>query len=373
MANTQARPKILPLTSIRFFAALYVMLFHSVPTIPSQSDHHGVLARILMLGNIAVPFFFLLSGFILAIVYLANSTAIDKHKFYLARFARIYPMYVAAMLLDLPHFLYTQRYVTHETWRHTGAVILTAIALMQAWFVSLLGLNPPGWSLSAEAFFYLLFPFIGTIVWRMRERMLLPFAVFVYIGGTLLVQIISYTNVGWWQQACSPLEHLYTFVLGICVAKLFVWIGADEVRSRTLQRHAPLLLLGSLAAFFAVPIFEIPVREQLLQHGVEMPLFALILLALASGNVVLSTLFSANWLVVLGEASFALYLIHVPLNSFMRRPIERYGMPAFLIYVALTIGLSVACIQWLETPARRWIMEKERTRRLKTEATSVMA
>ena len=261
-------------------------------------------------------------------------------------------MYVAAMLLDLPHFLYTQRYVTHETWRHTGAVILTATALMQAWFVSLLGLNPPGWSLSAEAFFYLLFPFIGTIVWRMRERMLLPFAVFVYIGGTLLVQIISYTNVGWWQQACSPLEHLYTFVLGICVAKLFVWIGADEVRSRTLQRYAPLLLLGSLAAFFAVPIFEIPV---------------------ASGNVVLSTLFSANWLVVLGEASFALYLIHVPLNSFMRRPIERYGMPAFLIYVALTIGLSVACIQWLETPARRWIMEKERTRRLKTEATSVMA
>ena len=93
MATTQAESKILPLTSARFFAALYVMLFHSVPTIPSQGNPHGVLTRIIGLGYVGVPFFFLLSGFILAIVYLKNSTPIDKRKFYLARFARIYPLY----------------------------------------------------------------------------------------------------------------------------------------------------------------------------------------------------------------------------------------------------------------------------------------
>jgi peptidoglycan/LPS O-acetylase OafA/YrhL len=373
MANTQAKSKILPLTSVRFFVALYVLLFHAIPGIPSHRHDHGVLARIIGVGYVCVPFFFLLSGFILAIVYLNNSASVDKRKFYLARFARIYPLYLVAMSLDLPHFLYTQRYITHQSWGHSIAVILAAGGLVQAWFASLQGFNQPGWSLSVEAFFYLLFPFIGGIVWRMRERVLLPFAVCVYAGGTLLVWIISHTTMGRQQQACSPLEHLYAFVLGICLAKLFVWISADSARSQTLQRCAPWLLLGSLAAFFAVPVFDLSVPEMLMQHGVQVPLFALILLAFASGNVVISTLFSASWLVVLGEASFALYLIHAPLNTIMRRPIERYGMPAFLIYVVVTIGLSVASIYWLENPARRWILEKERARSLKTEATSVMA
>ena len=373
MATTQAESKILPLTSVRFFAALYVMLFHSVPGIPSQHGHHGVLTRIIGLGYVSVPFFFLLSGFILAVVYLKDSRPIDRHKFYLARFARIYPLYLAATLLDLPHFFYTQRHITHQSWRHSIGVLLATVGLVQAWFANLQGLNFPEWSLSVEAFFYLLFPFIGAALWRMRGRVMWPFAILVYAGGTLLVRIISHTNVSLLRQACSPIEHLYTFVLGICLAKLFVTIGADEDRLRALQRCAPWFLIGSVAAFLIFPIFNFSVPEMLMQHGVLMPLFALILLAFASGNAIFSNLFSANWLVVLGEASFALYLIHVPVATIMRRPIERYGIPAFLIYVAVTIALSVASIYWLETPARRWILETERVRNLETEAASVPA
>lgn len=372
MATTQAESKILPLTSARFFAALYVMLYHSIPLIPSQRGHHGALKRIIGLGYVAVPFFFLLSGFILAVVYLKNSTTVDKRKFYLARFARIYPLYLAAMLLDLPHFLYVQRYIKHQSWEQTIGVLVATGSLAQAWFVNLQGLNPPGWSLSAEAFFYLLFPFIGVALWRMSGKFVWPFAILIY-AGTLLGRFISHANGSTPRQPYNPLEHLYAFVLGICLAKLFVWIGAAAVRSQTLRRWAPWLLMGSFAAFLAIPILDLPVPELLLKHGILMPLFALILLAFASGNVVISTLFSANWLVMLGEASFAVYLIHFPINSIMRYSIERYGMPVYLIYVALTIGLSVASLYWLETPARRWILDKERVRSLETEATSVLA
>ena len=371
MVNTRVKPKILPLTSARFFAALYVTLFHTLPGVPSQSGQHGVVSRIIGLGYVSVSFFFLLSGFILAVVYLKDSRPVDKRKFYLARFARIYPLYLAAILLDLPHFLNAQRHITHETWGHSIGVLLVTGGLVQAWFADLQGLNQPGWSLSVEAFFYLLFPFIGAALWRMRGRLMWPFAILIYAGGTLLVRTISATNISLQQQACSPLEHLYAFVLGICLAKFFMWISADTTRAQTLQHYAPWLLLGSLAAFLATPVFKLPTPEMLMQHGVQLPLFAMILLAFASGNVVISNLFSANWLVVLGEASFALYLIHVPLSTIMRRPIERYGMPAFLIYVATTIGLSVASIYWLETPARLWILEKEKSRALETEATSV--
>ncbi len=359
---------------MRFFAALYVMLFHTVPRIPSQTGQHGVVSRIIALGYVGVSFFFLLSGFILAVVYLRNLPTVDKRKFYLARFARIYPLYLTAILLDFPHFLYTQRHITHQSWVHSISVLVATGGLVQVWFTDLQGLNQPGWSLSAEAFFYLLFPFIGAALWRMRGRLMWPFAILVYAGGTLLVRIISTTNMSLQQQACSPLEHLYTFVLGICLAKFFLWIDADTARSHVLQRYAPWLLVGSLATFLAVPAFDLPISEMQLQHGILIPLFAMILLAFASGNAVISTLFSANWLVVLGEASFALYLIHVPLYTIMRHLIERYDMPAFLIYVAMTIGLSVASIYWLETPARRWILERERAvRSLDTEAKSVLA
>ena len=374
MTTTWVKPKILPLTSVRFFAALYVMLFHTVPGIPSHTGQHGMVSRTLALGYVGVSFFFLLSGFILAVVYLRNNPTVDKRKFYLARFARIYPLYLTAILLDFPHFLYTQRHITHQSWFHSISALVATGGLVQVWFTDLQGLNQPGWSLSAEAFFYLLFPFIGAALWRMRGRMMWPFVILVYAGGTLLVRIISTTNVSLQQQASSPLEHLYTFVLGICLAKFFLWIDEDTARSHVLQRYAPWLLVGGLATFLAVPAFDLPISEMQLQHGILVPLFAMILLAFASGNAVISTLFSVNWLVVLGEASFALYLIHVPLYTIMRHRIERYDMPAFLIYVAMTIGLSVASSHWLETPARRWILERERVvHSLDTEAKSVMA
>ena len=374
MTTTWVKPKILPLTSVRFFAALYVMLFHTVPGIPSHSGQHGMIARTLALGYVGVSFFFLLSGFILAVVYLRNLPTVDKRKFYLARFARIYPLYLTAILLDFPHFLYTQRHITHQSWAHSISALVATGGLVQVWFTDLQGLNQPGWSLSAEAFFYLLFPFIGAALWRMRGRLMWPLAILVYAGGALLVRIISTTNVSLQQQASSPIEHLYIFVLGICLAKFFLWIDEDTARSHALQRYAPWLVIGSLATFLAVPAFDLPISEMQLQHGILIPLFAMILLAFASGNAVISTLFSVNWLVVLGEASFALYLIHVPLYTIMRHLIERYDMPAFLIYVAMTIGLSVASNYWLETPARRWILEREQVvRSLNTEAKSVMA
>jgi peptidoglycan/LPS O-acetylase OafA/YrhL len=371
MANTQAEPKILPLTSARFFVALYVMLYHSVPIIPSQHGRHGALTRIIGLGYIGVPFFFLLSGFILAIVYLKNSTTINKRKFYLARFARIYPLYLMATLLDLPHFLYTQKYVTHRSWEYSLGMVVATGGLIQAWFPSLQGLNPPGWSLSAEAFFYLLFPFIGAALWRMRGKFMGIFAILMYVAGTVLVRFISVADGTMPRQTFNPLGHLYAFVLGICLARLFVWIGADSTRSQTLRRWAPWLLVGSVAAFLAIPILNLPIPELLMQHGVLIPLFALALLALASGNALIFRFFSINWLVVLGEASFALYLIHSPLDSIMRRPIQQYDIPAYLIYIALTIGLSVASLYGLETPAKRWILDKERAR-LETAVTSVL-
>src|SRR5487761_828074 len=100
MEAAQDKFKILPLTSIRFFAAFYVLLFHAERNLAALGWVPRVLMRIVGLGYVSVSFFFLLSGFILALVYLKDGRPVTRRRFYWARVARIYPLYLAAMLLD---------------------------------------------------------------------------------------------------------------------------------------------------------------------------------------------------------------------------------------------------------------------------------
>jgi peptidoglycan/LPS O-acetylase OafA/YrhL len=374
MTTSTEPSRIVPLTSARFFAAFYVLLYHGVPNLPSLHNHHGLFTRIVSLGYVSVSFFFMLSGFILTIVYLKSNAPLNKRRFFVSRFARIYPLYLAALMLDLPHFLYAQRYITHASTERTLLSLIASIGLVQAWFVNLVGgLNAPSWSLSAEAFFYLLFPFVSPLLWRLRGRSVLWLSGLIYLGGIWLVKTVDGTRFHISKQSYNPIPHLFVFLLGIILAKFFVWIGRTPERSMLLQRTAPWLLLGSVVLFLTIPVFNLQIPENLMQHNLLAPLFALVILALASGNRVLFLLFSLDWLMVLGEASFALYLIHVPIASILRRWIEQYGTPMFLIYAGVTVALSVASLKWFEGPARRWILKKERVRSLETEVTSALS
>ncbi|QHS51936.1 acyltransferase [Edaphobacter sp. 12200R-103] len=371
MANSPAKPKILPLTSARFFAALYVVLYHSALGVPALRNCNGALRRILEMGHISVSFFFMLSGFILAVVYLKDRGSINKRRFLVARFARIYPLYLAAMLLDTPHMLYTQFHILHASIRQVILGFLATATLVQAW-VNMRGLNPPGWSLSAEVFFYITFPFIGIALWRMRGWLVLPMSAVFYFGGIYLVTLmVKFGDAD--EQAFNPFPYLFLFLLGILLARIYTWISQDAVWANRLEAWAPWLLLTSVIGVFAVPVFRLIPSETLLLHGILAPLYGLAILAFASGNLFINRAFSASWLVVLGEASYALYLIHYPIHSILRGSIERYGLPMFAVFLAGTIGLSVASYYLLEIPARRWILKKERVRSLETEVTSAIA
>jgi peptidoglycan/LPS O-acetylase OafA/YrhL len=196
----------------------------------------------------------------------------------------------------------------------------------------------------------------------------------LYLGGNWIVQIAANMHTPSWWLRYFPLGHTYEFLLGICLAKLYVWIGGDERRSQILSDWAPLLLATSVAAFLAIPVFDIHYPPEQMQHGLLIPIFAIMMLAFASGNAWVSSVLSLRWLVVLGEASFALYLIHVPLYAAVgRRMILRYGAVGFVVYLAVTLSLSVASFYWLETPARRWILKRAQIRPKETTVTSALA
>lgn len=93
------------ITGLRFFAALHVVLFHyAVRTLGATS---AVAGHVVSFGFVGVSFFFVLSGFILAYSYAPRAAegAVAPRPFYASRVARIYPLYLAALLIALPGFL----------------------------------------------------------------------------------------------------------------------------------------------------------------------------------------------------------------------------------------------------------------------------
>lgn len=157
------------LTTVRFFAASYVAFYHTFPAIPH--DHAGTaLERVFYLGFTGVGFFFVLSGFILATVYPHLAGAVARRRFWVARLARVYPMYIFSVLLDAPRLLLHRIAKFGIVAGSAGTVFTLAshTTMVQAWWPSLGGLNFPTWSLSTEAFFYFVFPFLIAPVSRIR-------------------------------------------------------------------------------------------------------------------------------------------------------------------------------------------------------------
>lgn len=352
------------LTSLRFFAALYVVLFHvhHDVQVPGGPGGLGELARRLLdRGYVAVSFFFVLSGFILAHSY-ARRAPIEARPFYVARFARIYPVYALGLLLAAPLFLVRIR---HGGSYGLGSLeVVLALTLTQAFVPSLwYAVNIPGWSLSAESFFYALFP-------RLFDRLaalvrtpghaaatlagcwlgaLLPWLVVEYGLGiplgardaSLVANFVRYCPL------FSLFEFAFGVTLGIAYAQGFLplaWI----------RRLLP-LWLGLLVALLSLE--EVP--HMALHDGVLAPIFGCLLLAFADGRP--SRVLDAPGLVTLGEASYALYITHQPLWVYTKVAAERsFATPNWwlvaALYVALAIAVSVLVQRVVEVRARTFLV-----------------
>jgi peptidoglycan/LPS O-acetylase OafA/YrhL len=277
---------------------------------------------------------------------------------------------VVAIFLDLPHFLHVQHNILHQSALETAKVALATVGLVQSWF-NMTSLNTPGWSLSTEAFFYAVFPLAGASLWKLRDRLVFPAAFLLYSAGNVAIVLLFRDRFD--RQDYFPLPHLYVFLLGILLAKVFVRIGHIPSQARHLQQWAPAMLILAVLAILLIPITGLDKQEALLQHGLLAPVFAVAILGFASGSPLVTKLFSRPWLVLLGEASYALYLIHYPIHSALRKPLEQAGWVGFAVYLVVVVGLSVLSYIYLEGPSRRWILSRVHVRSRETAITSSLS
>jgi peptidoglycan/LPS O-acetylase OafA/YrhL len=354
-----APPRVHSLTSVRFFAALYVLFFHAQWGVTPGSP----LARFLALGYISPYFFFVLSGYILAVVYLRLEQPVNPYRFFVSRFARIYPLYFVCLVLAIP-FAVEARLAVYgpgmASIRVAGMLVRSAF-MMQMWQPVNDSLNIPSWTVAIEAVFYLTFPWIGPRLWRLSRKAAAAGMAVLCVTGLGLDWMLEHTFPDA-PPAYRLGSFLTVFAAGVLLARS-LWLG--EKKSSSYGRgNAAVWSVASFAAlaFTAAVLGQGWLKERDLNPAyVLTPVYLVAIWALThSDNFALRWL-NAKWLVVLGEASYALYLLQNPISNLLRS-LNLTGSPwNYPLYLGLCIGLSVLSFYFFESPSRQWILHRLHT------------
>jgi peptidoglycan/LPS O-acetylase OafA/YrhL len=314
--------KLDTLTSLRFFAAAMIVIGHFHRLFGSMG-----LATTFSLAQ-GVSFFFVLSGFILTYNYPVLATKADVVTFFKARIARIWPAHIAAIGLLI---LLTANMNLGGPSR--GAAIFAGFAnifLFQS-LVPLsdvfLALNGVAWSISTEMFFYFAFPLLIADTycgWKPKLSLLILIAVLHLWFATVWsipsdesvtsVNLMGLINV-------NPLVRLFEFFMGVLACTLFMHLRSRinySVGCFTVLEVA-IVMLTLFSMHFSHRVvsflgwqggFANVVFYYLTKVG-SFWVFAPLIIIFAFGKGLLSKVLTLKPMILLGEISFALYLVHM--------------------------------------------------------------
>lgn len=371
--NSSKPQPIHALTGMRFFAALVVVVVHSI----QQATGTGIWGP---LATNAVTFFFVLSGFILTYVYHERIWQAGIAKFYVARFARVWPLHVACfalIILVTRHFSGSELLLKEDTWQ-----ITSHLTLVQSW-IPLKGwamrYNGPAWSISTEFGFYLLFPLLLLIARRGFGKLALG-CLGVSVASVVAMQFAVNYGVMHWPIAVeigyiNPIVRAFDFAVGMWIASIFLR------RNESLTEESPgqsvfkdsvceVIAFSILAfLFYQVNYGQIPsyisgheyvvCRQWLVRGGGTMPGFIAMIWVLSWSNGLVSRLLSKPLIVYLGEISFALYLVQMAVLELMTSKLGAANLPVFyfvFLTVTLCVGISMLLFALVEMPLRQFLV-----------------
>lgn len=368
------------LTSLRFVAALAVVVLHYRDLLGALP---AWLLQMIVGGQFGVTFFFVLSGFILTYRYrdwFAGGVSQGSYRrFQRFRFARIYPVYVLGLLLDTPWHLIERA--------QAGQLAAEGPTFAASWLVNLAGLqawvpvvpyamfwNTPAWSVAAEFFFYAAFPWLCHLLAKKctSPRRLVAALLATVLGGALLYAAVIWAMNYAWQVApqtqylvivYNPLLRGSEFVAGCVAGQAFMLMrdrGMPLLRTEASRNVLVALCLLAVAARIAMPGYSGPSSLLwLLDGAVKYAAFILpfvgLILAVASGRTALSPLLERPWMVLLGEASYSLYIIHWSIVTVLHlKLLGSLGTPpVHALLLVATVLLSAVCYRSVEVPWRR--------------------
>jgi peptidoglycan/LPS O-acetylase OafA/YrhL len=345
------------LTGIRALAALGVVGYHFSPMPLAPLG----LAPVFRYGYLGVDLFFLLSGFIIYYVHQRDAASLSRRAvlhFYGLRLARMYPVHLLT-LCGLAFVVLASRSIgitpTHpEDFRALDFAY--NLLLIQSWgFSDDIHWNFPAWSISCEWFVYLLFPLLALGLNRIVSRRQAAF----WLGAEMAVFAVAYVFFF----DCDLDNkfdggHFSRFALARVCLEFTAGALCCRVRNLVALRSWP--WTGALLAAILVTILvaATPVRD----FAIITVFIVAILAASLPGNNLVARVLALPMMVYLGEISYSLYMVHVPIRMTLGKLLEprvaNATSPAIawtlgIGFVLATLAVSAATYHLVEAPARR--------------------
>ena len=343
----QAPANIKSLTSLRFFAAAWVVLYHYWPSLAVSGTPPIVAA-----GHLGVELFFILSGFILSHVYLPSFEAgqFRYGDFLWARLARVYPMHLATLIaIGLMGGLALAAGLRIEHDVLSLAALPANLLLVQAWgFAPVAGWNHPSWSISAEWFAYLCFPGFALLTASLRRWPVAAVAgaLAVFAASSVIFQRITGFPLDAATISWGALRIIPCFALGC--ALYLAW------RTHVADRRKAL----AGAAFFGAAVLATA------QFGAPDILIVMacagLIISLAQVSKAGSRLLTHPILVYLGEISYCVYMVSIPWSLLfvniaaraMHLSSKQLPWPLWIVFAIAVIPVAAAAHHLIERPAR---------------------
>lgn len=316
---------------LRAVAALAVVYSHAV----TQVDSYEPFLK--HAGSFGVDIFFVISGFIMIYIAKPGNTF---GNFMINRARRVIPLYwfftllMGAILLLLPSVFKATRFDVEA--------LLLSLAFVPHWsMVTVTEAWPivaPGWSLNFEMYFY----FIFALSLFFAEKYRIAFITLVITGVFLLASFLDNGE--------SPITHFFAksmvfeFVFGMALA--YAW--KKGFRMPPYAAWA-LLLLGTIMLFLYLPV------PRIIEYGIPSLLIVTACLYINVGE--------SKFGVLLGDASYALYLCHIFVLGLLRKilpPFLGEGQTAAILFVIISIIVCTVASLFVHKYIDNWLLRQER-------------
>jgi peptidoglycan/LPS O-acetylase OafA/YrhL len=368
--------KLPALTGIRIFAALAVYMSH----IGAPAGSPRLITTFFEAGYAGVTLFFVLSGFVLTLNYFDGFRHLNPragYDYFVARFARIYPPYVL-VLFCLVVLDYASGQSIEGWWRNALAI--------QAWDPNLAhaySFDGPSWSISVEFFLYACFPLLVPLLARPRHpHTTLVVAIGVAAGMLAIAALFAVTGRSGlpWEDPGSahrwlyrmPLTRLGDFTLGILAARLYIQTQGREVVKGL---GSPLALGAAIVGLGLMVWPGLLFSSWSWDVAYAIPAAAFIFGLAVAPQGLPARVLSLSFLVLLGEASYAFYLVHAPVIDFLGG--GQWGDSASItavvlegLMLGLILAMAVGLYMTFERPARTYIRRVLLTRRIPSKPTA---
>ncbi len=335
------------ITGLRALAVLPVLIFHAFPQwLPG--------------GFYGVDIFFVISGYLISgIIFRGLITDSFSFKdFYAKRIKRIFPNLIVLLtfVMAVGWFVSTAneyRAIGANVYRSAAFYVNFTLMREHGYFDGPSHENPllHMWSLAIEEQFYIVFPFLAFLFWKLGKQSISALGAFVFfmtIASLACCLLLHEQNARFY----FPLARFWELGAGICLAYL------ETFHRFSMRNHGQVVadgmsLLGLVLVLMALLI---PTSWYAPSPGIMslMPVTGACLLITAGAHAAVNrTLLSWGWMVFIGLISYSLYLWHWPLLTFLRVSVSAPSSSLTALALLLSFPLAWLVYRFVENPIRR--------------------